>query len=84
MPNHKSCEKRVRTSNLERIRNRAYRSNLRNTIKDVREETNKEEALKKLHAATILLDKAVTRGIVHKRTASRNKSRLTIHVQKLG
>ncbi len=84
MPNHKSCAKRVKTSGLERTRNRAFRSQLRAAIKDVRNETNKEEALKKLKTATSILDKAAGYGLIHKNNADRNKSRLATHVQKLG
>lgn len=83
MPNHKSCKKRMRTSEQERIRNRAFRSRLRNAIKEVREENSKDEAAKKLTEAISLLDKAAAKHIIHKSTASRSKSRLTSVVNKL-
>jgi len=47
LPNHKSCAKRMKTSEKERIRNRAFRTTLRVAIKELRSETNKEEATKK-------------------------------------
>ena len=83
MPSHKSCFKRMRISEDERARNRSSRSHLRQAIKDVRTETNREEALKKLKAATSVIDRAAGKGLIHKRTASRNKSRLALHVAKL-
>jgi small subunit ribosomal protein S20 len=84
LPNHKSCEKRIKTSLKDRDRNRAFRSRLRAALKDVRSATNKDDAQKKLHDATIILDKAASYGLIHWRNADRNKSRLSHLVQKLG
>ena len=83
MPNHKSCVKRIRTSEEERIRNRSFRSRLRQAIKDVRAESRKDEAARKFREATIVIDKAAGTGLIHKRTAARNKSRLAQFVAKL-
>lgn len=83
MPNHKSCLKRMRTSEKSRVRNRAYRSHLRSLIKDVRTETNKEEAQKKLQAAVVVLDKAAGRHLLHPKNVDRVKSRLALHVNKM-
>jgi len=84
LPNHKSCAKRVKTSEAERLRNRAYRSRLRQAIKDVRTATGRDEAAGKLKTATSLIDKAARYGLIHKKTAARNKSRLTKHVSQMG
>ncbi|MEE8576094.1 MAG: 30S ribosomal protein S20 [candidate division Zixibacteria bacterium] len=83
MPNHKSCVKRMRQSLEQRTRNRAYRSQLRAAIKELRAETNKEEAVKKLNATTSLLDKAASSHLMHRSTAARSISRLTCFVNKL-
>ena len=83
MPNHKSCKKRVKTSEKDRVRNRAVRSQLRSVIKEVQTSEVKEEAVKKLKEVTVLLDKAATQGLIHKKNADRNKSRLTRKVNKL-
>ncbi|UCC45824.1 MAG: 30S ribosomal protein S20, partial [Candidatus Zixiibacteriota bacterium] len=58
MPSHKSCKKRMRTSQEVSLRNRALRTNVRNAIKAVRTEGNKDEAKKKLQIASRLLDRA--------------------------
>lgn len=84
MPSHKSCAKRMRISEDERQRNRAWRSQLRAAVKAVRTETNKDEALKKLVLATSIIDRAASKGLIHRKNADRNKSRLHHHVQKLG
>lgn len=83
MPNHKSCKKRMKTSAAERERNRAYRSRLRKALKEVRSERNKEKAEELLKGATSLLDHAASIGLIHRRNAARNKSRLAHYVQKL-
>jgi len=84
LPNHKSCVKRMRTAGEERERNRAFRSRLRQAIKDVRTATDREAAAKILRETTSIIDKAAGSGLIHKRTAARNKSRLTQFVSKLG
>lgn len=83
MPNHKSNEKRMRSSAVERERNRAYRSRLRAAIKAVRTATTKTDAAKSYHEAVSLLDKAAATRLIHKRNADRNKSRLAKVLQKL-
>ncbi|MFZ5980557.1 MAG: 30S ribosomal protein S20 [Candidatus Zixiibacteriota bacterium] len=83
MPNHKSCVKRIRITNIERERNRSLRSQLRSAIKDVETAEKKDDAVKKLKKATVIIDKAAARGLIHKKNASRNVSRLTIKVNKL-
>ncbi len=84
MPNHKSCEKRVRTSQLRRLRNRAARSELRAAIKELRAMTSKEEAAPKYRHVVSLMDRAASSHLIHKRNVDRNKSRLALFVQKLG
>ena len=84
MPSHKSNFKRMKTSAKERERNRAYRSRLRAALKEVRGVTSKDEASAKLKEAFSLLDKAASRGLIHKSNAARNKSRLAMAINKLG
>ncbi len=83
MPNHKSNFKRMRTNEKARLHNRTLRSRLRTTVKEVREDESPESAAKKLLEAQQLLDKAASAGLIHKRNASRNKSRLAHAVKKL-
>ena len=74
----------MKTSENERLRNRGYRSNLRSAIKELRAATSKEEATTLFRKVTALLDKSASYGLIHKKNASRNKSRLASFVQKLG
>jgi small subunit ribosomal protein S20 len=84
LPNHKSAAKRMKISAVERDRNRSFRSRLRQAIKDVRSATNRDAAAQILRETTSIIDKAAGNGLIHKRTAARNKSRLTQFVSKLG
>jgi small subunit ribosomal protein S20 len=62
------------------MRNTSLKSNLKTSIKKFDESLGKstaEEAGTKLRRALVAIDKAVTKGILHKNTAARKKSRLT-------
>ena len=52
------------------------RSPVRSAEKRVRQAKNKDEALTNLVTASSLLDKASSKGIIHRKTAARKKSRL--------
>ncbi len=84
MATHKSAIKRHRQSEVRRVRNASVNTSIKNTIKKVRasvENANAEEAAGHLKAAVSLLDRAVTKGVLHKNNASRRISRLTKHVK---
>jgi small subunit ribosomal protein S20 len=86
MPNHKSAEKRVRQNKKRRAINRSNRSNLRTQTKKLRSSLtsgDKTQSQELLNPTISLIDKAVNKGILHKNTAARYKSRLTAHVAKL-
>ncbi|MCS6875136.1 MAG: 30S ribosomal protein S20 [Pyrinomonadaceae bacterium] len=86
MANHKSAEKRARQNRKRRERNRALRSALRTQIKKLRAAIasgNKGLCLELLNETISKIDKSVTKGILHKNTAARYKSRLTLQVNRL-
>ena len=86
MANHKSAEKRVRQNVRRNEINRSNRSELRTSIKKLRAAvTGKDKAASTelLNPTISLIDKAVGKGIIHKNTAARYKSRLTKHVSEL-
>lgn len=79
MPNIKSAIKRVKTSDKRRALNASQKSALRTVVKaaDNALANNEVETAKAaIVAATKKLDKAVTKGLIHKNAASRKKSRL--------
>lgn len=80
MPNIKSAEKRVLISKRRTLRNASLKSALRTTIKKFEAaltHSDVEQARLALKIATRALDKAATKGIIHRNNASRRKSRLT-------
>ena len=83
MPHHKSAEKRVRTNEKARKANLAVKSRVRTAVKNVRESKNRKDAEARLATALSVLDRAAQKGVIHRSTASRNKSRLTLFVHKL-
>ena len=78
MANTKSAIKRIRTSEKRRLRNRTVRSRVRSTLKTARTAvtTPGEDARTAVLVAIRTLDKAVTKGVIHRNTAARKKSAL--------
>jgi len=78
MANRKAAVKRIKTSEKKRVANSSIKSKVKTEISKVRKlvETNQEEAQKLLPTAISAIDKACKKGILHKNTASRKKSRL--------
>lgn len=86
MPNIKSAIKRVKINQTRTLRNAAAKSALRTAIKKFEQAVvNNDLATAKdlLFNAARSLDKAVTKGIIHKNAAARKKSRLTKKLNKL-
>lgn len=86
MANHKSAEKRVRQNAKRKEINRSSRSKLRTSIKKLRGSiagSDKTGSTELLNPTVSLIDKAVNKGLIHKNTAARYKSRLTKHVSEL-
>lgn len=87
MANIKSAIKRVDINNKKRAVNQARKSEMRTQIRQVEkfvEAKDVENAKKELLLATKKIDKAVQKGIIHKNTGNRQKSRLTKKVNELG
>lgn len=79
MPNTASAKKRLRQNERRRMANRAVRSAMRGQLRKVREAVKAgeiEKAETEFRLAAKRLDKAGAKGIIHRNTASRTKSRL--------
>jgi small subunit ribosomal protein S20 len=82
---HASALKAHRQSLVHRERNRRFRSQLRTTLKQVRaviDSKDKAAVKKQLGQAISVIDKMAAKGIIHRNTASRYKSRLNARVTK--
>ncbi|QGU00005.1 SSU ribosomal protein S20p [Candidatus Syntrophocurvum alkaliphilum] len=76
----KTPAKRARKAEENRLRNKVYKTRLKNSIKkyEIALSNNDEEAAKENLIQTIsVIDKCVSKGVLHKNTAARKKSALT-------
>lgn len=73
----------MKISAKQRERNRAFRSQLRAAIRDLRAMTEKDAAATKYREVVSLLDQAAGVNLIHRRNADRNKSRLAQFVARL-
>ena len=84
MANHFSALKRARQTEKRSARNRANRSRLRSTLRELREslaKTDKPAAEQSFRLTVSALDKAIQKGVIHENTASRYKSRLSARLK---
>jgi small subunit ribosomal protein S20 len=75
--NIKSQIKRIKTNEKARLRNKAVKSELRTAVRSFREAAkagDKDAAAKALASASRRLDKAVSKGVIHKNQAANRKS----------
>ncbi len=87
MPNTKSAAKRMRIEEKRRVRNHAVKAKVRTFVAKAKraidaapEEPTTAEAVRN---AISQLDRAVTKGVLHRNNASRRKSRLVQRLKKL-
>jgi len=82
---NKSALKANRQNIKRRAANRSLRAKLRTGLKSIRkslDDKNVDGAKKALQSLQSLVDKMATKGIIHKNTASRYKSRLAAKISK--
>ncbi len=73
---HKSTEKRLRKSKVERLQNRIFKTRIKTATKKVLSAPDKEAALKAVKEAAAILDKAAQKRAIHRNLAARRKSKL--------
>lgn len=83
MANHKSAEKRIRSNEAKRVRNRYQHKTARTVIKKLKATTGKSEATELLKQVTAMIDKLAKKNIIHWKKAANQKSRLTKFVNGL-
>mgnify|MGYP003298519787 CR=1 FL=1 len=86
MPNIKSSKKDVLSSKIAYEKNKANKSELKTNLKkfDAALESGDKAAAAAAHKAAVqAVDKAVNKGILHKNTAARKKSSMTLQLNKL-
>ena len=86
MANIKSQIKRIRTNDAANERNKAVKSALKTAVRKAREAVaagNKADAVQAVAAAGQILDKAVSKGVIHANQAANKKSALAKQAAKL-
>jgi small subunit ribosomal protein S20 len=86
MANIKSQKKRIITNERRRVRNKGVRTALRTHVKKVRatvDAGDAEGAWEALQVASQALDKAASKGVIHKNNAANRKSELARRVNSL-
>ena len=87
MANIKSQIKRIKTNEKARLRNKATKSSLRTSVRRFREAADAGETTKAAglaHAASRALDKAASKGVIHKNQAANRKSAIAAKAAQLG
>jgi small subunit ribosomal protein S20 len=86
LANSAQAKKRARQAEVHRQRNASQRSAMRTRIKAIRKAIlagDKEQATAAFQAAVPVLDRMARKGLIHKNTAARGKSRLNNAVRAL-
>lgn len=85
MPRIKSAIKRVEVTERNRQRNRAWKSavrTVRNKVEQALTQSDGQQAAEALKAAYSTIDRAVSKGIIHKNSAARKKAALATRLNK--
>ena len=86
MANHKSAEKRARQIERRTAVNRARTSRIKTFVKKVEtaiESGGRSEAAEALRRAQPEIQRGVSKGVIHRNTASRKLSRLSARIKAL-
>jgi small subunit ribosomal protein S20 len=84
--NIKSQEKRNRTNERRRLRNKSVKSSLHTAVRGFREAVaagDKDKATELLVSTSRKLDKAASKGVIHKNQAANRKSALSRSLNKI-
>jgi len=79
MPNHVSCDKRLRQEKKRSARNHYVQMTINGLSKKMKSNISIEEKEKLLEEVYSQLDKAAKNHVIHKRTASRRKARIAAY-----
>ncbi|MGH3799543.1 MAG: 30S ribosomal protein S20 [Pseudonocardiaceae bacterium] len=86
MANIKSQLKRIRTNEKARVRNKSIKSSLKTAVRRFREAAaagETDRALVELRTASRALDKAVSKGVIHRNQAANRKSAMATRADQL-
>jgi small subunit ribosomal protein S20 len=84
LPNIQSAKKRVKVSEKKNLRNRIVKSGMRTSVRkfDAAVAADAQNANVQLSATSAVIDKAASKGVIHKNAANRKKARLAKQLNK--
>ena len=83
---HKSAIKRAKQNEVKRLRNMSSKTKTKKAVKDVRAavaENSEDKARENLKKAVSIIQKTASKGVIHKKKASRKISRLARQVNQI-
>jgi len=86
LANHKSALKRARQNEVKRINNKGYKTRVKKAVKEVRTailDNSVDQAKKSFVKTVSIVQKAASKGVIHKKQASRKISRLATQINQL-
>jgi small subunit ribosomal protein S20 len=83
MANHKSAQKRIRSNEAKKLRNKYQHKTTRNAVRKLRTLTDKSEAQTLFTKVSSLLDRLAKKNIIHANKAANLKSGLALKINKL-
>jgi small subunit ribosomal protein S20 len=86
LANHKSALKRARQNEVKRINNKGYKTRVKKAVKEVRtaiSDNSVDQAKKSFVKTVSIVQKAASKGVIHKKQASRKISRLATQINQL-
>ncbi|MEJ6492281.1 MAG: 30S ribosomal protein S20 [Flavobacteriales bacterium] len=83
MANHKSAQKRIRSNESKRVRNKYQHKTTRNALRAIRTITDKAEASKLYPSVASMIDRLAKNNVIHDNKAANLKSGLQVMINKL-
>jgi len=80
---HKSAQKRARQTLKRTEKNKKYKVLIKGSVKKILSSKKKDEVETEFKKAVRTLDRAATKGIIHKKKAANEKSKLAKHINKI-
>ncbi len=83
MAHHKSTKKRIKQDEVTTVQNKYYAKTMRNAVKKLRLETDKEVAAVSFPQVVSMIDRLAKKNIIHANKAANLKSSLALHINKI-
>ena len=83
MAHHKSAKKRIKQDEVKTVQNKYYAKTMRNAVKKLRLETNKEAAAVSYPQIVSMIDKLAKKNVIHPNKAANLKSSLALHINSI-